>query len=74
MSLTLESEKVLLCVRADLDGGLGGDETLDGLPLAAVLCESVEEAGVFFLGPVLTALGEDVLLAGGLLGRGGGGR
>lgn len=60
----LEAEKVLLGMRANLDGGLGGDVTLDGLPFAAVHGEGVDEALVLLVGPVLAALGEDVLLAG----------
>ena len=48
---------------ADLDGGLASDDALNGLPFAAVLGEGVDKAGVLLLGPVLAALGEDVLLA-----------
>lgn len=56
VALPLQAEKVLLSVGANLDGGLGSDNALDGLPFAAVLGESVQETGVFFFGPVLAAL------------------
>lgn len=68
VSLSLQAEEVLLSMRANLDGGLGGDDALDGFPFAAVLGQGVQEARVLFFGPVLAALGEDVLLAGRLLG------
>lgn len=74
VALALEAQKVLLGVRADLDGGFGGDDSLDGFPFAAVLGEGGEEAGVLFFGPVLAAFGEDVFLAGGFFDLGGGGR
>lgn len=52
------------------------DGDFDSLPLATVDGEGADEAGMFLGRPVLTALGEDVLLAllrGGVCGGGGGG-
>lgn len=64
-------------VGAYLYGCFCGYVTFNGLPFAAVEDQGVEKASVLLVGPVLTAFGQDVLLAR-LLGRaawrGGGGR
>lgn len=61
-------------MRADLNGCLANNQSLNGLPFTAILGEGIHKAGMLLLGPVLTALGEDVLLARSLLaGQGGDG-
>lgn len=65
-TVTFEAKKVLLCVRADLYGGFGGDVTFNGFPLPTVEREGGEEALVLVGGPVHATLGQDVLLAGDL--------
>lgn len=62
-AISLKTQKVLLSVGTDLDGGLGGNLALDGFPFAAVKSEGGQEALVLILGPVLTTFGQDILLS-----------
>lgn len=71
--ILLDLDEVLLSVGAYLDDILGAYVALNLLPGAAVLLEGVEEELVLVVGPVLAVLCDDVLLAGLLSGRGGGG-
>lgn len=63
LSLSLQSQKVFLSVRTNLNGRFAAHQAFYRLPFAPVFAERVHETGVLFVGPVLTPLCEHVLLA-----------
>lgn len=78
----LDLEKVLLCMRANLDDVLSLDVLLDLFPVSSMFLQGVQKGLMLVRGPVLAMLGDDIRLAGLLsregvarerAGRGGGG-
>lgn len=65
----LNFDEILLSVRTDLNDVFGANVGFNLFPRTAILFEGVEKELMFFVGPIFSGFGDDVLFARLLVGR-----